>query len=214
MRGFLIFTRILPTFRVLSRPILHGLPLLPSHSLHEISMMTIGSLCMLVSLALSVSLPVRAQDASVDTSSRSLAPDSLETQMESMPGLEEGNTFQFLPRFDAQQDDAGFKLLPNHYDDANVTRLDRQPQIIKKVEPEYPEAAKRAGIEGTVFVNMLVGKNGRVKKAVPIKSDAEILNDAAVAAAEQFLFTPAIADGKPVEVWVAYPFRFETEGKK
>jgi TonB family protein len=53
-----------------------------------------------------------------------------------------------------------------------------------------------------------VGKDGRVREVVVVKSDFEILSEAAVEAAKQFVFTPAYVTGGPVAVWVAIPFDF------
>jgi outer membrane biosynthesis protein TonB len=43
---------------------------------------------------------------------------------------------------------------------------------------------------------------------IVVKSDFEILSEAAVEAAKQFVFTPAYVTGGPVAVWVAIPFDF------
>jgi protein TonB len=84
-----------------------------------------------------------------------------------------------------------------------------EPKLIKQVAPEYPDIARRAGVEGTVWVNCLVGKDGRVKKAIVMKSDAEIFNEPAIQAALQWLFTPALMNNGPVTVWAAVPFKFQ-----
>ena len=86
--------------------------------------------------------------------------------------------------------------------------VEKQPQIVKRVLPKYPEMAVRAGLEGTVWVKILVDKDGLPKKAVVIKSTADLFNDAAVAAALGFVFTPAVMNNGPVKVWVSIPFKF------
>lgn len=86
--------------------------------------------------------------------------------------------------------------------------VEKAPQIVKKAVPAYPEMALRAGLEGTVWVKILVEKDGTPKKAVVIKSTTDIFNDAAVEAAMKFLFTPAVMNNGPVKVWVSIPFRF------
>ncbi len=87
--------------------------------------------------------------------------------------------------------------------------VEKQPVPVKQVSPEYPEIAQRAGVEGTVWVKILVDKEGKAKKAIIMKSDAEIFNDAAIAAAKQWVFTPALMNNGPVAVWAAIPFRFK-----
>lgn len=88
--------------------------------------------------------------------------------------------------------------------------VEKEPQVVKRVKPEYPEIARRAGIEGVVWVKILVDKEGKPRKAVVIKSDGgDVLNQVAVAAAMQFVFTPAIMNQGPVPCWVVIPFRFQ-----
>jgi protein TonB len=87
--------------------------------------------------------------------------------------------------------------------------VEKQPVPVKQATPEYPEIAKRAGVEGTVWVKVLVDKEGKAKKAIIMKSDAEIFNEPAIAAALQWVFTPAIMNNGPVAVWAAIPFRFK-----
>jgi protein TonB len=87
--------------------------------------------------------------------------------------------------------------------------VEKNPVPVKQVQPEYPEIARRAGVEGTVWVKVLVDKEGKAKKAIIMKSDAEIFNDPAIEAAKQWVFTPAIMNNGPVAVWAAIPFRFK-----
>ena len=83
------------------------------------------------------------------------------------------------------------------------------PEPVRMIKPAYPELAQQAGVEGTVIVKALVGKNGRV---LDVRLDptrqVPLLNEAALAAAREWRFTPALANGKPVAVWTAIPFRF------
>jgi TonB family protein len=90
--------------------------------------------------------------------------------------------------------------------------IEKTPQVVKRVGPRYPESAIRAGIEGSVILNMWVDRTGKVRKAVVIKSDADILNTSAIEAAMQWVFTPAIMQHGPVSVWVSIPFRFKLRG--
>jgi periplasmic protein TonB len=103
-------------------------------------------------------------------------------------------------------------------DDANKLKLDeapadfvpyeKAPEPVKQIMPKYPDIALRAELEGTVYMKLWVTKEGKVKKAVIMKSDAEVFNQAAVDAAMQWVFTPALQQKKPVDVWVAVPFKF------
>jgi protein TonB len=87
--------------------------------------------------------------------------------------------------------------------------VEKLPVAVRQVRPEYPDIARRAGIEGTVWVKILVDKEGRVKKAIVLKSDSEIFDEPAIKAALQWVFAPAMMNKGPVAVWVALPFRFQ-----
>lgn len=97
---------------------------------------------------------------------------------------------------------------------ADFVPVEKEPVVVRKVEPKYPELAMRAGLEGKVWVKIWVDKEGKPKQVVVIKSDAEIFNEAAIEAAKQFLFTPAYMNNGPVAVWVSVPFRFKLADRK
>lgn len=88
--------------------------------------------------------------------------------------------------------------------------LTEKPETLEQGIPKYPELAKKAGIEGTVVVKVLVGFEGNVE-ATELVQSVEVLDEAALEAARQFKFTPAKLDGKPVKVWIAVPFRFKLQ---
>ncbi|HMD14049.1 MAG TPA: TonB family protein [Bacteroidota bacterium] len=94
-------------------------------------------------------------------------------------------------------------------DPADFVPVEKQPIPVKQVFPEYPELARKAQMEGTVYVKILVDKEGKAKKAVVAKSDSEIFNDAAIKAALQWVFTPAMMNNGPVAVWAMVPFHFK-----
>jgi protein TonB len=86
--------------------------------------------------------------------------------------------------------------------------VEELPEPITKVNPEYPDIARDAGVEGTVLVQALVGKDGRVMKTQVTKG-VPMLNDAAEAAVKRWVFKPALSNNKPVVVWVAVPIAFK-----
>jgi protein TonB len=96
---------------------------------------------------------------------------------------------------------------------ADYVPYEKAPEAVKQVQPKYPDLATRAGLEGTVWVKIWVDKEGKPKKAVVQKSDAEIFNQPATEAAMQWIFTPAMMKNGPVSVWVSIPFRFKLQGK-
>lgn len=91
--------------------------------------------------------------------------------------------------------------------------VEELPMVVKRVVPDYPPLAKEAGVEGLVMVKVLVGKDGRVLDTRLVeKVQVRMLNDAALAAARQWVFTPGLANGRPVACWTAIPFRFRLHG--
>lgn len=74
----------------------------------------------------------------------------------------------------------------------------------------YPELARRAGVEGTVIVRVLVTKDGSVSRMLIEYSDNKLLDQAAEDAIRKYgRFTPAIQNGQPIACWVSIPIRFK-----
>jgi protein TonB len=97
---------------------------------------------------------------------------------------------------------------------ADFVAVEKEPVIVKRIEPKYPELAVRAGLEGKVWVKIWVDKEGKVKQVIKIKSDAEIFDEPAIEAAKQFVFTPAYMNNGPVAVWVSQQFKFRLADKR
>ncbi|MEO0267986.1 MAG: TonB family protein [candidate division WOR-3 bacterium] len=89
-------------------------------------------------------------------------------------------------------------------------RIVAEAKILKGVQPEYPEIAKKLGLKGMVIVRVLVDKNGKVIDARILKSsNYPILDEAALNASKEFIFEPVKdEEGKPVEFFTTIPFRF------
>ncbi len=88
-----------------------------------------------------------------------------------------------------------------------VWAVEEKPKAITRVVPKYPLFAQKAGIEGTVLIRILLGKDGRVKEA-RVMNGKEILRESALEAVKQYVFTPARQNDRPVQVWMAIPIRF------
>jgi TonB family protein len=93
---------------------------------------------------------------------------------------------------------------------SDFIELSRHPELIKQVKPVYPSICVNAGLEGRVFLNLLLDFDGHVKKVEISKTSGNnALDEAAMEAAAQFIFSPALSpNGKPVRVWVSYPVTF------
>lgn len=62
-------------------------------------------------------------------------------------------------------------------------------EVVHRVEPEYPESALMAGIQGPVVVDLTISSDGSVTDAVPVSGDPS-LAPAAVTAVRQWRFQP------------------------
>jgi TonB family protein len=85
--------------------------------------------------------------------------------------------------------------------------VEELPGAVWKTTPEYPAAARQAGVEGTVMVQALVDGDGRVADTRVVKS-IPLLDPAAVECVLRWRFKPASANGRPVAVWIAIPVKF------
>jgi protein TonB len=82
------------------------------------------------------------------------------------------------------------------------------PEPVERPSPIYPELARLSGIEGRVIVRVTVGVTGKVEEATVVAGAHELLDEAALAAARQWVFVPARQQSVPVATWVHIPFRF------
>jgi TonB family protein len=77
----------------------------------------------------------------------------------------------------------------------------------------YPEAAKRAGIEGKVMVRVFIGKDGTVKLTGIAESPDPDLSAAAIKVIKDTKFTPALKNGSPIAYWIMIPIEFSLKGR-
>jgi TonB family protein len=83
------------------------------------------------------------------------------------------------------------------------------PKPVNYVAPEYPEEARKAGIEGQVVLALDIDREGHVKKAVVVEPGGHGFDEAAVEAAKKLQFTPARkADGTAFAARIRYRYGF------
>lgn len=96
--------------------------------------------------------------------------------------------------------------------DTATRTIDEEMRTLNTIQPMYPTAAAEAGVEGWTQVSFTVSADGSVDDSSITIVDAEpsnIFDNNAIAAAKQFLFSPRIVAGQPVDVPnVQYVFRF------
>ncbi|MDX2151712.1 MAG: M56 family metallopeptidase [Bryobacteraceae bacterium] len=96
-------------------------------------------------------------------------------------------------------------------DDSKVYKIGdgiTAPAPEKRVEPTYTQEAKDAKLEGAVLLSVEIHPDGRVHNAKVVRSLGKGLDEAAVAAVEQWHFKPAMKDGKPVKVMARIEVNF------
>jgi TonB family protein len=87
-------------------------------------------------------------------------------------------------------------------------RLTKPPALVTFVEAEYPAAEKAAGQTASVVLQLTLDVEGRVTNAQVQESGGPAFDAAAVAAARQFVFSPAEIDGAPAPIRILYKYDF------
>jgi len=82
------------------------------------------------------------------------------------------------------------------------------PAIIKQVEPEYSEDARKAKWQGTVELSVIVDETGHARNITVSKSLGMGLDQKAMEAVEKWLFKPGMRNGKPVAVFATIQVTF------
>ena len=77
------------------------------------------------------------------------------------------------------------------------------PRISKRVDPNYSEAARKAGVEGNVILKLVVDKDGSPRNICIERSLREDLDQNSARAVAQWRFDPATKDGEPVATWIS-----------
>lgn len=85
----------------------------------------------------------------------------------------------------------------------NVQQADRTAAVA----PSYPAEAKEKRIEGTVSLEILINKDGRVAHASLISGPPELVQ-ASVDAVLQWVYKPTLLNGQPVEVVTTVDIKF------
>ncbi len=87
--------------------------------------------------------------------------------------------------------------------DSNVLRVGGRvlaPELIRHVEPVYPEEAKSYRVSGVVILEATIDETGAVTSTRIVKGLPFGLSEAAAEAVNRWHFKPATMDGEPVRV--------------
>ena len=93
--------------------------------------------------------------------------------------------------------------------DTEAVQSDVSASFLGGPDPEYPSALQNHGIQGSVRVRMIVGKDGTVESASVISgSGYGQMDQAALDAAYGYQFEPAYKEGYPVRCYATKTFTF------
>lgn len=91
----------------------------------------------------------------------------------------------------------------------SLGQVERPPRLLRKVEPQYPMAARKRHVTGKVLVKFLVDPAGRVRLPQVVEAQPEgVFEPAVIQAVSAWEFSPGILEGRAVSVWMLLPISF------
>ncbi len=84
----------------------------------------------------------------------------------------------------------------------------KAPVLLQKIEPGYPEAARKARMEGVVILEAIITGSGNVEDVKVLKSVNPLLDASAVRAVQQWKYKPATLNGRAVRVYLTVTVTF------
>jgi TonB family protein len=74
------------------------------------------------------------------------------------------------------------------------------PILVRRVEPNYPEALRKLRLEGRVILEAIIGRNGSIEEIRVVSSGNVLFTEEAVKAVGQWRYEPCLFAGRPVRV--------------
>lgn len=90
-------------------------------------------------------------------------------------------------------------IRPRTIGPVNVSRGVTEGMLLAPIQPVYPAIARAAGVQGTVVMEAVIAKTGRIESLHAI-SGPEMLRGAALTAVQAARYRPYLLNGEPVEV--------------
>jgi TonB family protein len=84
----------------------------------------------------------------------------------------------------------------------------REPGRTSFVGPVYPASARASGTQGTVILEAIIAKDGRVRDERVLRSPGPEFDRAAVAALKQWSYEPTLLNGEPIELLITVTMAF------
>jgi periplasmic protein TonB len=83
----------------------------------------------------------------------------------------------------------------------------KEPKKLKNVPPTYPEIAKQARVQGVVILECTISPQGKVTD-VKVLRGIPLLDQAAIDAVKQWVYSPTLLNGVPVPVIMTVTVNF------
>ena len=112
-----------------------------------------------------------------------------------------------LRTFSSLQPPPGSTPTTGSYGPVQVGGRAQPAELITRKDPTYPAEARARHLEGGVVLEGVVGANGRVK-GLKVISGLPAFRQAALDAASQWVYKPALLNGKPIEAPMRVEFQF------
>jgi TonB family protein len=93
----------------------------------------------------------------------------------------------------------------------SMPAIEKMPELVHFVKAGYPDSLIKKGVEGTVAMDLVVSDSGSVDSVAVAGGLLPALDSAAVRAARQFRFSPAVSQGKPIAVLLRYEYHFSID---
>jgi len=98
---------------------------------------------------------------------------------------------------------------PQNDSGTEQTTIEATPLYRQNPPPDYPPLARRRGQEGTLQLDVLVNSRGGVNEVRLAESSGhDLLDRAAMAAVQAWLFQPGKRGDEAIDMWVRVPIRF------
>ncbi|HEX9492857.1 MAG TPA: energy transducer TonB, partial [Thermoanaerobaculia bacterium] len=85
------------------------------------------------------------------------------------------------------------------------------PVALRRVEPLYPPLAVRARMSGSVLLQCIIDKSGRIRDVHVVSSTFSAFEQPAIDAVQQWLFAPGTLKGEPVDTIFELTVRFQVK---
>jgi protein TonB len=140
----------------------------------------------------------------IATSSETTAPDDTGEEIGSTPGDKEG-----VPEGTGETPGLGTGTGTGSGSGPLTIGGDvRAPVLIARVEPDYPEAARRIHLEGMVILEAIISADGAVEDVRVVHSANPLLDAAAAKAVRQWRYRAATLNGRAVSVYLTVTVTF------